>query len=302
MNDDNRKLTGQERNLLRGLPMMTLAVIVVLGVLPLGYYLMEVSEGLLKDSKIRMTPNIDDGYLIAEFEDPQGDLLREIPEEIEFGEIRRALDIIEFSVKKVEFNPLAGLGIEPRVNLVFKFNGKLPNPQGSAQGFSLPALHVYIDTPGKNSQGAVSDRAADAELGKRSWDYQVIVDGMHELPRIFDREGNLLMMGLGLYVNYEPKEGVEPISWVDTSSYNERDVKYSSITAALPLKALGNPSEGKWVFYVLVGLADLRSSSMMYSSGDDKGTWVFDAVRPGFSNDLSIMDGETSYLFPLVLE
>ena len=43
---------------------------------------------------------------------------------------------------------------------------------------------------------------------------------------------------------------------------------------------LGDPARGDWSYWVLTGLADLRSPSMLYPPAGEGGLQVFDTVQP----------------------
>lgn len=281
------------RKLLRGTPMMILALLIVLVGVPMSFMMGGKFVDLLTSTGMKRNPNIVGGYLISEFQDPADDLLRTVPDGTLFQDSARALDILRFSVTKVRFHPLAGMGIAPRVNLVFEFDGKLPNPQDSERKFSSAAIHVYIDAPYKSSSGRSSDKVIPVSFLEDEWDYQVIIDGMHEQARIFDREGNLLGKGLGLYVNYE---GDEPDTFGDGIV---RNVTGTHLTAALPMKLIGDPSEGKWSYYVAIGLADLRNPTMMLLPESGTDPPIFDCVLPEGSATVKLDEKGQLVLLPL---
>jgi hypothetical protein len=270
------------RKLLRGTPMMIIALLVVLIGVPMSFMMGGKFVDFLKTTGMKKTPNIDGGYLIAEFPDPADDLLRTVPDGALFQDAGRALDILRFSVKKVRFHPMAGAGIAPRLNLVFEFDGKLPNPHYSDQKFSSATIHVYIDAPDKSSTGGSSDMVIPVSFSGGEWDYQVIIDGMHEQARIFDRKGNLLGKGLGLYVNYD---GDQPEVFGDGVVEN---VTGTHVTAALPLKMIGDPSEGEWSYYVAIGLVDVSNPTMMLPPQNITDPPIFDCILPDGSGTVEI--------------
>lgn len=281
------------RNLLRGTPMMIFTLLIVLVGVPMSFMMGEKFVELLKSTGMKKNPNIDGGYLIAGFQDPADDLLRTVPEGALYQDSARALDILQFSVKKVRFHPLAGIGIAPRVNLMFEFAGKLPNPHDSERKFSSAAIHVYMDAPDKSSAVGLSDKVIPVSFLEEEWDYQVIIDGMHEQARIFDREGKLLGKGLGLYVNYE---GDDPDVFGDGTVKN---VTGTQITAALPLKLIGDPSEGAWAYYVAIGLADVTNPTMMLLPEKETDPPIFDCVQPEGSQTVKFDDKGKLVLSPL---
>jgi len=281
------------RKLLRGTPMMIFTLLVVLVGVPMSFMMGGKFVDLLTSTGMKKNPNMDGGYLIAEFQDPADDLLRTIPDGTLFQDSARALDILRFSVTKVRFQPLAGIGIAPRVNLVFAFDGKLPNPHHSERKFSSAAIHVYIDDPDKPSTGGSSDMVIPISFSEEEWDYQVIIDGMHEQARIFDRKGNLFGKGLGLYVRYD---GDEPDVFGDGIVKN---VTGTTITAALPLKLIGDPSDGKWSYYVAIGLADLTNPTMMLLPQNEIDPPIFDCVQPEGSGSVEYDDNGQLVLRPL---
>jgi hypothetical protein len=275
--------------------MMIFTLLIVLVGVPMSFMMGGKFVDLLTSTGMKKTPNIDGGYLIAEYQDPADDLLRTVPDNSLYQDSARALDILKFSVKKVWFHPLAGAGIAPRLNLVFEFAGKLPNPHQSERKFSSAAIHVYIDAPDKSSTGGSSDKVIPVSFVEDEWDYQVIIDGMHEQARIFDRAGNLLGKGLGLYVNYE---GDEPAQNVGGDGII-RNITGTSITAALPLKLLGDPSEGKWSYYAAIGLADLTNPTMMLLPQSRTDPPIFDCVLPEGSATVKLDEKGQLVLLPL---
>jgi len=302
-----------EHRLLKGAPMMVVAVLFVLIVVPMAFVMGGQFATVLESAGVRLSPNIDDGLVISEFDDAAADLLREIPPGEIFEEASRALDIRRFSVKKVAFRRFSGIGIEPRLNLVFCFDGVLPNPFQSDQRFSLPVIHVYIKAPDGAVEAVDSDKVADVDLAGDGWDYQVIVDGFHESARIYDTRGTLVGKGLDLFVKHtnEPRvfeadkvtagleKGRQPSTAVEEEQ-PEREV--TRITAALPMELLGDPERGEWRYYVLVGLADLSSPSMLYPSQQTGEPEIFDCVLPpGVDAAAKAPDGR-SRLTPLVVK
>jgi len=303
----------RSRRLLKGAPMMVVALFSVLIVVPMAFVLSDQFATVLQSSGVRLSPNIDDGRVIAEFEDAAADLLREIPPGKSFEDASLALDIRRFSVKKVAFRRFSGMGIEPRLNLVFHFDGVLPNPLQTEQRFSLPVIHVYIKAPGQTLQAVESDRIADVDFDGSGWDYQVIVDGFHDSARIFDTRGRLVGKGLDLFVRHHHEERVFEADKVSatmekgqvrhTGGEEEETVdEVTRITAALPMELLGDPEQGEWKFFVVVGLADLSSPSMLYPSKEPGELEIFDCVLPATHEGVGTSPDGKSILAPLVVK
>ncbi len=290
----NKNIHKKPRRLLIGFPMMIISIILVLITVPMVIIFNKNISNTMKSAGIKMNPNIDDGYLIAEFEDPYGDLLRKLPLSDMYENAENALDICKFSVKRVKFHPLAGVGIAPRLNLTFRFNGKFPNPFQSENKFSLPVIHVYINAPNKISEKISSNKIVDICLVEKKWDYQIIIDGLHEQARIFDTEGKLIGTGLGLYLDYEYEKVV------NDSHETENRVKSTRITVGLPMKILGDPAKGEWAYYVLIGLADLNHYSMMLPAENETEPQIFDVVLP--KEVPSTEFGKRPELFPLKIK
>jgi len=279
MSEDMERHRESSKKLLAAAPMMVISIIIVAVILPMSMVIGTALLEVLQSARIKMNPNLDDGYVIAEFSDPAHDLLREVPHGEKFSGSDKALDIRKFSVKKVRFHPLSGVGIAPRLNLVFSFDTEFPNPHHSEHKFSLPVIHVYIDAPGKSSPKKTSDKTADIDFAGDGWDYQVIIDGMHEQARIFDVHGNLLDKSLGIYINYERE---------NTGRRRKGRIKSTSITAGLPMEMLGDPAQGEWSYYVVVGLADLGNPSMMMPPENEDQPQIFDCVQPRGSPPLKM--------------
>jgi hypothetical protein len=200
------------------------------------------------------------------------------------------------------------MGIEPRLNLVFEFDGVLPNPFDSERRFSLPVMHVYIRTPGYTPQPVESDKTADVDLDGGSWDYQVIVDGFHSSARVYDRRGSLVGKGLDLFVKNLNEVRVFEADKVSAGLDNGRESppglaadrpveEFTRITAALPMELVGDPAKGEWQYFVVVGLADLSSPSMLHPRSEPGEPEIFDCVLPDGEGE-SGMDGG---LRPLVV-
>ncbi|HLP60657.1 MAG TPA: hypothetical protein VK186_17575, partial [Candidatus Deferrimicrobium sp.] len=85
-------------------------------------------------------------------------------------------------------------------------------------------------------------------------DFQIIIDGYHEQPRIFTPTGELLGEGLGIYV---------------------RGDQNTILTAALPLDLIGDPSRGDWAFMVMTGFSDLQSLAMMTAPANEGETGIY---------------------------
>ncbi len=233
----------KKKRILPYVPLMIVVFLISAAVLPLASIFSEKFTGILISKGVHHIHNVDDGLVISEFEEAAPGLLRPIPPDFQkLGIDENAILIRKFSIKKVSFSKFAGAGIQARLNLVFEFQGKLPNPHGLNTGFGEPVIHVYIDAPGKSPGKSGSPRVARFDFGNDAWDFQVIVDGYHEQPRIFSAAGELLGTGLGIYI---------------------REDKNTIVTAALPLDLLGDPARGEWTFMVMTGLSDLQSLSMM---------------------------------------
>jgi len=264
---------------------MILSILVVCVIVPMGFIFSGKFSHLLKSLGMETSPNYNDGYVIAEFTDPANDLLAPIPGSEIYKDAANALDLREFSVKKVKFHPLSGMGIAPRLNLSFRFNGKLPNPYESAQKFSLPVIHVYIDRHGKTFEKKIAKKVqfANIAFGEEEWDYQVVIDGMHDQARIYDPNGQLLGHSLGLYINYQedketPKTQAKTKQQQKPSDQNQLFRGTTRLTVGLPMKILGDPAKGQWSYYVFIGLVDMRNPSMMYASDESPYPLIFDSI------------------------
>jgi hypothetical protein len=248
--------------------MMIFSIIVVLIFIPLVFMNGNIFEKFLSSSGVKISPNINDGYLVAEFNDPSGDILLALPSDTLYKNISHALDIKKFSVKKVEFSALSGIGIDPRLNLCFEFDGEQPNPLEFKSGFSFPVIHVYIKSPDTQIIKNSLDKAAKIDFEKNGWNYQIIIDGAHEQARVFDNNGKFLFNGLGLYLNHET---------VRSGEGKKNKINKTMITAGLPLKIIGDPMMGEWKYYVICGLLDVKNPSMLYQPRIDSSD-VFDYV------------------------
>lgn len=237
--------------------MMLVSVLAALVLVPAGFILSGRFTDWLKATGIHPSPNLADGFTLADF-DLQGSVHYRPSVGYDGDEARRALSLRRFAVKKVAFRPWSGAGISPRLNLCFEFDDRLPDPHASPSGFSMTVIHVYIKVPGKTAEPGATDKAANLDTEGMEWNYQVIIDGLHEKARIYDTRGNLASQGLGLYVESSGTKGTGRVQPARTGT---------RITAALPMDFIGDPSRGEWRYYVLVGLSDSRNPSMMLHSG-----------------------------------
>jgi hypothetical protein len=248
--------------------MMIVSILAVCVLVPMGFIFSGTFSEWLQSVGIHTSPNLADGYPIAEFSAFERFLENPVPG-VDPSEVHRALGVSRFCVKKVAFRRFSGLGIAPRVNLSFDFDGELPDPQDSPRGFSMTVIHVYIKVPGRQADPVRSDKAAKVDFGSPGWNYQVIIDGFHDQARIFNASGNLVARGLGLYLDHDNVSEKGPGSGTRATAGRTR------LTAALPMEFLGDPARGDWQFYILVGLSDSRSPSMMLHSAPDSRLSVY---------------------------
>jgi hypothetical protein len=271
--------------------MIIISITVVLVFIPLVFINGNLFEKILLSAGIETSPNINDGCTIAEFLDPSCDLLLPLPHDSVYQDARSALDIRKFSVKKVEFNSLSGIGIDARLNLCFEFDGKQPNPFEFKNKFSFPVIHVYLKTPDVKISRSTSGKAAKVNFNEETWNYQVIIDGVHEQARVFDNNGIFLFNGLGLYVNYEYEKG---------HNGKQDYITKTRITAGLPLKLIGDPSQGEWKYYIITGLLDIKEMSMLFRQNMDSSN-VFDYVAPDTSIRFETDSSGRISLYPLIV-
>jgi hypothetical protein len=271
--------------------MMMVSITVVLVFIPLIFINGNIFEKILLSAGIETSPNINDGYTIAEFFDPSGDLLLPLPHDSVYQDSRSALDIRKFSIKKVEFNSLSGIGIDARLNVCFEFDGKQPNPYEFKTNFSFPVIHVYLKNPDSKISRSTSGKTANVNFNGEAWNYQVIIDGAHEQARVFDNDGIFLFNGLGLYLNYEYEKG--------HNGKHDYTTK-TRITAGLPLKLIGDPSQGEWKYFVMVGLLDIKELSMLYRPNKDSSN-VFDYAAPDTSSRFQTDSSGRISLQPLIV-
>jgi hypothetical protein len=143
-----------------------------------------------------------------------------------------------------------------------------------------------MKTPGAQIFKSTSDKTARATFHKDKWNYQVIIDGIHEQARVFDHEGKFLFNGLGLYVNYDYEKGRKE---------EQNSITKTRITAGVPLKLIGDPAYGEWKYYVVIGLLDVKNPSMLYQAGKDSSD-VFDCIAV---DSLSRIGTDSSGRLPL---
>ncbi len=266
-------MASPKSSFLRSLPFLTAAFVVVAVCVPVAFMFSGRLAREMRAAGTRLTPNLDGGAVLAEFADPAGDLLRPVPTAYAGAGLGRALDLRSFAVKRVRFSPWAGMGLDPRLNLVFTFDGPLPADGAPDGGFNQPAIHVYLRAPGRVAWPSFSDRAVRADFAGGCWNYLVIVDGGHSRARIYDQRGQLVGRALGQYL--ENAEEEKP-----GSGGGKEEPSPTTLTVALPMDLVGDPAAGDWSFWVLTGLADPRSPAMLYPPAAEGGLQVFDTLRP----------------------
>ena len=280
----------------RSVPVLAAAFLVVAFCVPLAFIFSgRVARGL-QTAGVRLSPNLDGGAAVAAFADPVGDLLRPVPPAYAGAGVARALDLRSFAVKKVRYSPWAGMGLDSRLNLVFTFEGPLPTDGAPDGGFTQPVVHVYLRAPGRPAWPSFIDRAARADFAGGCWNYLVIVDGSHSLARIYDQRGQLVGRALGQYLENAEEEKPEP----DGTEKNGAR-RPTTLTVALPMELLGDPARGDWSYWVLTGLADLRSPSMLYPPAGEGGLQVFDTVQPAGTSGVRRSADGRPLLVPLTV-
>ena len=100
--------------------MMVVSILVVCIGIPAAFVFSNSFSGWLKAAGIHENPNFAGGYLIADFNHFATQILEPLPD-ADSDFVARALAIRKFSVQKVAFRPLSGMGIAPRLNLTFEF-------------------------------------------------------------------------------------------------------------------------------------------------------------------------------------
>jgi hypothetical protein len=243
--------------------MLLVFLLAFLGVPLVIVVVSQFTDDRLASIGLHTNPNYDGGTVIAQFADPSDDLLSPLPES--FAAHANAFDIRSFAVARVAFAPLAGIGIAPRLNLVFEFDGQLPNPYDSRLQFSLPAIQVFLNAPDQSSSPVTSSRIPEIAFAGQNWDFQVCIDGLHEQARIYDTAGTLIGESLSLSVKHLTADQTDQIiSETDPPDGEQNEtITATRLTVALPLKLIGDPAVGLWNYYVVVGLPDLNSPGGM---------------------------------------
>lgn len=178
---------------------------------------------------IRNNPEFDDGELIVCFDDQD----ETFPSLVSNGTaLFKAPDLVSCSVKRVHIPAIAGVSIEPRLNLSFIFDGDLLDE--SKTETASPIINVFIDSPVKGSSVNYTEDESGFLVGSKDWDFHVLVDCLNDFIRIEDNAGNFLADGIAIY----------------SSSYEDDQHLVTRFTAALPLKLIGDPNKGKWNLYV----------------------------------------------------
>lgn len=229
--------------------------------------------GQLTDDRLALiglhtNPNYNGGIIIARFDDPAGDLIDPVPDA--FKGYKNAFDIRSFTVARVVFSRLSGMGIAPRLNLVFEFDGRLPDPYDSSLQFSLPAIQVFINAPDRSFTSPLLPGIA---LTGKEWDFQVCIDGLHGQARIYDTRGTLIGEGLSIAIKHITADNSDEISKTHIPDKRQEDlITSTSLNVALPLDLIGDPLTGAWEYYVVIGMPDLNSPGGISSS-------VFDCFK-----------------------
>lgn len=162
-------------------PLMLLAIaLILLGIPALGVGGVVLLNRLYSRG-FTINENYSGGKLVGSWEDMKDDLAP-LPAGLP-SNAPGSLDVVRFTARTQEFTPWAGLGMEPRLNLIFDFKGTLVNEAMSSVGFSLPVIRVEMEGP------AAGERLT------------VIMDGFHNQARIYRADGSYAAEGIDLYVD-----------------------------------------------------------------------------------------------------
>ena len=77
---------------------------------------------------------------------------------------------------------------------------------------------------------------------------------------------------LDIFVHYQRDLPKSIVSKSDMTQPMQKVIIKTEITVALPLSIVGDPLNGIWEYYVVIGLVDLSNPVLMYSS-------VFDCIQ-----------------------
>jgi hypothetical protein len=269
--------------------MVAFAWITVLVIVPLGFMLSDRFTLVLKSLGVQLHPNLDDGKKLVE-----GMIIASPPvkEALYDGNKADLRNMRSFAVKEVVFRRFSGVGIADRLNLSFEFNGKLSDPQQSSQHFSNIAIHVFFGggITEKEPAAASSPIIPPVAFQEGPWQYQVIIDGFHDLPRIYDKNGQLIALGLGLYLKWENRDGK-----------GDGKVVSTRLTAALPRSMFRSLLKKPMRFYIIAGAPDLRSPCLLRL--DESGRLADYATYGTDEKDTVAIDGAgRPILHPLILQ
>lgn len=281
---ETRETTQQGRR--RG--MVAFCWLAVLVIVPLGFILSDQFSLALKSMGFRLHPNLDGGKELAEgmvFASPP---VKEAISDDTKADLR---NMRSFALKEVVFRRFSGMGIADRLNLSFEFAGKISDPHQSSQHFSNIVIHVFF---GRGEATRKSDAESPpinfpAAFREGSWQYQVIIDGFHDYPRIYDENGRLVALGLGLYLkqeNWDGKEEGKPVS--------------TRLTAALPRRLFQSLLKEPVYCYLIAGSPDLGGPGLLRL--DPSGRLAeYATYKPDEKDAVAIDDAGRPILHPLIL-
>ncbi|MCG2811075.1 MAG: hypothetical protein L6428_06430 [Candidatus Aminicenantes bacterium] len=268
--------------------LVAFAWLAVLVIVPLCFMLSDRFTLALKSLGVQLHPNLDDGKKLAEGMVIASPPVKEALYDRNNADLR---NMRSFAVKEVVFRRFSGMGIADRLNLSFEFAGKLSDPHQSSQHFSNIVIHIFFGG-GKTKKKPTTESPRiipPVAFQEGSWQYQVIIDGFHDQPRIYDENGRLIALGLGLYLKQENWDGKGDGKIVSTR-----------LTAALPRGLIRSLLKKPIRFYIIAGAPDLRSPCLLRL--DESGRLADYATYKPDEKDAVAIDGAgRPILRPLIL-
>lgn len=289
----------ESHQLARSIPLMLLCFAIVFGALPLYVSLKDGFIKGLKELGVKEHHNYTGGKIIAEFKDKHWDLLRRAPKKLERPGMYEALDLVKLQIAKVEFDPWSPISLPARINFIFHFGGNQINPEKLKHGFSLPTLHVYVQAPGHTFGHGDHDKLIKAKLQGPGYSHQIIISPYFDQAKIYDFKGKYLGKGVSMYLK-QKKQVIYGSSRLEKPS----DTPFSrkKLTVGIPISLLGDPEQGRWSYYVALGLSDPNTPTQIRKSETKHLPEIYDVINPRSIINIELSRGPRPQILPLMVQ
>lgn len=247
-----------------------------------------------KFKDVKSSENFNGGKLIAEFNDPVNDLIRPMNPNYIYRNFIHELDVIKFTISKVEFSKLSALDMPARINFIYNFSTPLKIKYNSNEEFSLPLIHILIDSPHINNR---KNRNPDLfyKLNGPDWDYKIIIGGNFSSAQIYTYDGKKIENPIPTYKGI--KEQI--IYGIRVPNKSELELKHDVIMAGVPIEIIGDMSKGEWSIYTFTTINDPANPGSSMPSNDSDLPIIYDIIYPENILNIDLAYGPRPQLLPL---